>query len=205
MLALVLLKLIPVSIAAIGESAALMVVVGFAVIHFFEHTVVAHLHFGEETHADAMVSKAATLAAFTGLFIHSFFDGFSISAGIQFNYSIGILVFLAVLLHKFPEGLTIGSIMLAAGYSKNVVLYSVIGIGLATILGVIAVTLLATIDETMVGMAFAFSAGVALYVGASDLIPEINKSKDRIPPLVVFAGMLFFYVTDLLVERLLMR
>ncbi|HLA69731.1 MAG TPA: ZIP family metal transporter [Bacteroidota bacterium] len=202
-LALVLMKLIPESIKAIGESAALMVMVGFAVIHFFEHTVVAHLHFGEETHAEVMVSKAATLSAFTGLFIHSFFDGFSISSGMQFNYSIGILVFVAVLLHKFPEGLTIGSIMHAAGYSRNVILLSAIGIGLATMLGVIAVVLMARIDEQLVGMAFAFSAGAAMYVGASDLIPEINKSKDRIPPLVVFAGMLLFYLTDRIVEGLL--
>ncbi len=202
-LALVLLKLIPLSIAAIGESAALMIMVGFGVIHFFEHTVVGHLHFGEETHADVMISKAATLSAFTGLFIHSFFDGFSISSGIQFNYSVGILIFLAVLLHKFPEGLTIGSIMHAAGYSRKVVLSSAIGVGLATILGVVAVILMAKIDQTLVGMAFAFSAGAAMYVGASDLIPEINKSKDRIPPLVVFAGMVLFYFTDRFLEGVL--
>ena len=202
-LALVLLKLIPLSIAAIGESAALMVMVGFGVIHFFEHAVVSHLHFGEETHAEVMMSKAATLSAFTGLFIHSFFDGFSISSGIQFNYSVGILIFLAILLHKFPEGLTIGSIMHAAGYSRRVVLLSAIGVGLATILGVVAVVLLAKIDEKLIGMSFAFSAGAAMYVGASDLIPEINKSKDRIPPLVVFAGMLLFYVTDRFLEGVL--
>lgn len=202
-LALVLLELIPRSIEAIGESAAVMVLVGFATIHFFEHTVVAHLHFGEETHADVMLSKATTLSAFTGLFIHSFFDGFSIASGMQFDYSIGLLVFVAVLLHKFPEGLTIGSIMHAAGYSRNIILLSAIGIGLATVLGVVAVVLIAQVNAELVAMAFAFSAGAAMYVGASDLIPEINKSKDRIPPLIVFAGMLFFYLTDWMVERLL--
>jgi hypothetical protein len=39
-------------------------------------------------------------------------------------------------------------------------------------------------------------------VGASDLIPEINKSKDRIPPLVVFAGMIMFYLSDRILEML---
>lgn len=200
LLALVLMKLIPVSIEKIGESAAVVMMVGFAALHFFEHAVVGHLHFGEETHADVMVSRAATMSAFTGLFVHAFFDGFSISSGMQFDYSIGVLIFIGILLHKFPEGLTIGSIMHAAGYSKRVVLLSASGIGLATVLGVIAVFLISGINEEMVGMAFAFSAGAALYVGASDLIPEINKSRDRIPPLVVFAGMLLFYVTDRIVE-----
>ncbi len=204
-LALVLIKLIPVSIETLGESAALIMMVGFAVLHFFEHTVVGHLHFGEETHADVMLSKAATLSAFGGLFIHAFFDGFSISSGMQFNYEIGILVFIGILLHKFPEGLTIGSIMHAAGYSKKGVLLSALGIGCATVLGVVTVFLIAGIDKKMVGMAFAFSAGAALYVGASDLIPEINKSKDRIPPLIVFAGMLLFYFTDWMFEAVLSR
>ncbi len=202
-LALVVLELIPKSIEAIGESAALVVLAGFASIHFFEHTVVAHLHFGEETHAHVMVSKAATFSAFTGLFIHSFFDGFSISAGMQFDYSIGILIFVAVLLHKFPEGLTIGSIMHAAGYSKNVILLSAVGVGLATVLGVVGVVVMARVNTELIGMAFAFSAGAAMYVGASDLIPEVNKSSDRVPPLIVFAGMLLFYLTDRMLEGLL--
>jgi zinc transporter ZupT len=50
---------------------------------------------------------------------------------------------------------------------------------------------------------FAFSAGIAVYVGASDLIPEINKSKDRIPPLIVFAGMILFYVSERILEGVL--
>jgi len=41
-----------------------------------------------------------------------------------------------------------------------------------------------------------------VYVGASDLIPEINKSKDRIPPLVVFLGMVLFYFSEMLLEGL---
>ncbi len=48
------------------------------------------------------------------------------------------------------------------------------------------------------GAAFAFSAGIATYVGASDLIPEINHSKNRIIPLLVFGGMLLFYGGTLL-------
>ena len=203
-LALVFLKLIPSSIRALGESAMLYCMLGFATIHFFEHTIVGHLHFGEETHSDAMVAKGAGLSAFTGLFVHAFFDGFTISIGFQFNFLLGVLIFFAVLLHKFPEGLTIGSIVVAAGYHRKVALLSTIGLGVATLIGVCTLFVFRNLDSGMVGAGFAFSAGVAVYVGASDLIPEINKSKDRIPPLVVFAGMLMFYVSDQILE-LLMR
>jgi zinc transporter ZupT len=203
-LALVFLKLIPTSIEALGEQAALYIMIGFAVIHFFEHTIVSHFHFGEETHAHVMTSKSAGISAFVGLFIHAFFDGFSISVGLQFDVLLGVLVFFAVLLHKFPEGLTIGSIMLAAGYSKRAVFSAALGIGGATILGVCAVFVFSGMGREAIGIAFAFSAGAATYVGASDLIPEINKSENRIPPLIVFAGMVLFYFTEMLMEGILL-
>ncbi|MBM4169301.1 MAG: ZIP family magnesium transporter [Ignavibacteria bacterium] len=202
-LALVFIKLIPASIEAIGESSAIFVLIGFAAIHFFEHTLVEHLHFGEETHADVMVSRTASISAFVGLLIHAFFDGFSISIGLQFDAMIGVLIFLAVLLHKFPEGLTIGSIMMAAGHHRKTIVLGTLGIGGATMLGTIVALTMGTVDKSILGGAFAFSAGAAAYVGASDLIPEINKSKDRIPPLIVFLGMVLFYLSEMLLEGML--
>lgn len=202
-LALVFLKLIPASIDLLGEKAALFMIIGFATIHFFEHTIVGHLHFGEETHSEVMVSKVASVSAFVGLFIHAFFDGFSISVGLQFDYVIGLLVFVAVLLHKVPEGITIGSIMLAAGHERKTIMLSAIGIGFATLLGTIVALLFGTVSVELIGTAFAFSAGAATYVGASDLIPEINKSEDRIPPIIVFFGMILFYLSNNFLEGLL--
>jgi zinc transporter ZupT len=55
----------------------------------------------------------------------------------------------------------------------------------------------------MAGIAFAFSAGTVVYVGASDLIPEVNTSKSRYPPLLVFAGMLLFYLSEKLLDMIL--
>jgi zinc transporter ZupT len=200
MLALVFLKLVPVSFEFMGVSAAVWILIGFATIHFFEHTIVGHFHFGEETHHDRMMSKTTGYSAFTGLFIHAFFDGLSISVGFQYDLFLGILIFFAILLHKFPEGLTIGSIMTSAGFSRSIVLYSAIGIGLATFLGACSVFLLEHVDAQLAGMAFAFSAGTVTYVGASDLIPEVNKTKNRMPPLLVFGGMILFYASEKLLD-----
>ena len=202
-LALVFLKLVPASFQFVGESAAIWILIGFAAIHFFEHTVVGHLHFGEETHHDVMVSRTTGYSAFTGLFIHAFFDGLSISVGFQYDFFLGLLIFLAILLHKFPEGLTIGSIMTTAGFSRTVVLYSIFGIGLATFLGACSVFLLEHVNIQLVGIAFAFSAGTITYVGASDLIPEVNKTRSRLPPLLVFAGMILFYLSEKLLDLFL--
>jgi zinc and cadmium transporter len=201
-LALVFLELVPESIHAIGAEAPLIMLLGYAVLHFFEHTVVGHLHFGEETHHEIMVTRAASVSAFVGLFIHAFFDGFAISVGMQFDYYLGILIFIAVLLHKIPEGLTIASVMIVAKRERRTSFLASAAIAVATMLGILSAFLLAEINERFVGFAFAFSAGLSTYVGATDLIPEINQSNRRIMPLMVFGGMLLFYVGSKLIGPL---
>jgi ZIP family zinc transporter/zinc and cadmium transporter len=200
-LALVFLELVPESMRSVGVEAPLYMLAGYAVLHFFEHTVVGHLHFGEETHTEVMVSKAASLSTFVGLFIHAFFDGFTISAGMQFNFYAGVLIFVAVLLHKIPEGLTIASVMLAADRRRRTAFLASAAIAVATMLGVVSVFFLAGISERVVGLAFAFSAGLATYVGASDLIPEVNVSRNRVIPLLVFGGMILFYIGTRFLEH----
>jgi zinc transporter ZupT len=195
-LGLVFLKILPESWTIIGAEASLAMLAGFGTLHFFEHTVVGHLHFGEETHKEAMASRMAGLSAFSGLFIHAFFDGLSISVSVQFDVFLGLLVFFAVLLHKFPEGLTIGSIMLSAGFSKRAVMQAALGIGVATVLGAASLMILPTIDEVWVARILAFSAGTVLYVGATDLIPELNTCEERMPPLMVFVGIALFALSE---------
>jgi zinc transporter ZupT len=198
LLALVFLELVPESLKALGAEAPLYMLLGYSVLHFFEHTLVGHLHFGEETHRDIMLTRSASISTFAGLFIHAFFDGFSISVGMQFNFYLGLLIFFAVLLHKIPEGLTIASVMLAADHRRQTAFLASTAIGVATLLGIVSVFLLAGVNQRVVGLAFAFSAGSATYVGASDLIPEINHSRNRVIPLLVFGGMLLFYLGLLL-------
>jgi len=203
LLALVFFELVPESLHMLGTVAPLYILGGFGLLHFFEHTIVGHLHFGEETHRDLMVSGVASTSAFVGLFVHAFFDGLSISAALQYDLMIGTLVFLAIVLHKFPEGLTIASIMLAANRPRARAFAASCAIGVATMLGISVVFVLQNVNEQAVGIAFAFSAGAATYVGASDLIPEINRSGNRVTPLVVFGGIVLFYLSKMMLAQLL--
>ena len=196
LLALVFLKLIPESLELLGPIASIYILVGFAVLHLFEHTLVGHLHFGEEIHSEVMISKAASLSAFSGLVVHAFFDGFFIAAGMAYDFFIGLLVFIAIFLHKLPEGLTMATLMLAARHSRRNAFLASSAIGAATMMGIFVVFLLSEVNAQIVGIAFALSGGIAAYVGASDLIPEINKSGNRITPILVLGGMVLYYISD---------
>ena len=86
--------------------------------------------------------------------------------------------------------------MIAASQPRKNAFLASLAIGVATMLGIVIVFLISGVEKSTVGIAFAFSAGAATYVGASDLIPEVNRSKNRVVPLIVFAGMLLFYLSQ---------
>src|SRR5882724_1495013 len=175
---------------------------GYLLIQLFEHTIAPHFHFGEETHPESFMRPSAAYAAVGGLWIHTFFDGVSIAAAFLVNFRVGLLVFIAILLHKIPEGFTVASIILASGRSSRTALWATIAIGAATLAGVVAVALWRSRVHTAVGYALPFSAGVTLYVAASDLIPEVNRKEERNPmvSIVVFVGVALFYLLHLVIE-----
>jgi zinc transporter ZupT len=175
---------------------------GYLLIQLFEHTIAPHFHFGAETHPESFMKPSAAYTAVGGLWIHTFFDGVSIASAFLVNFKVGILVFIAILLHKMPEGFTVASIMLASGRSEKKALIATAAIGAATLGGVIAVALLESRMNNAIGYALPFSAGVTLYVAASDLIPEVNHKEERNPvvSIVVFVGVALFYLLHLLFE-----
>ena len=175
---------------------------GYLLIQLFEHTLAPHFHFGAETHPESFMKPSAAYTAVGGLWIHTFFDGVSIASAFLVNFKVGILVFIAILLHKMPEGFTVASIMLASGRSTQKALIATAAIGAATLAGVISVALLNSRMSNAVGYALPFSAGVTLYVAASDLIPEVNHKEERNPmvSIVVFVGVALFYLLHRLIE-----
>jgi zinc transporter ZupT len=147
------------------------------------------------------MKPSAAYTAIGGLWIHTFFDGVSIAAAFLVSFRVGLLVFIAILLHKMPEGFTVASIMLASGRSARKALIATAAIGAATLAGVIAVALLQAHVESATAYALPFSAGVTLYVAASDLIPEVNHNEERNPTvsIVVFVGVALFYLLHRLI------
>ena len=114
MLATALTEMIPASLHLEPFRAPLMILLGYFIVHFFEHSWPAHFHFGEETHADQFLNPRVAYTAFGGLAIHTFFDGVAIASGFLISTWLGTVIFGAVILHNIPEGFTVASIMVAA-------------------------------------------------------------------------------------------
>jgi len=197
MLAAAFVRMLPES--AQVPHAFLFVLIGYFGVHLFEHTVAPHFHFGEEIHPEALLRPSAGYLALLGLGVHTLFDGVAIAAGFMIGPALGTVLFLAVLLHKVPEGFTIASIMLAGGQSRGAAVGSGALLGVLTLTGAVATGFLAA---QHVAYALALSAGVTIYVAASDLIPEVNREGGPALGWTVFAGLVLFALADWLVAPL---
>ena len=183
----------------------LLLVGGYLLTQFLEHTIAPHFHLGEEMHSDNMITKSSAYTAVGGLMIHTFFDGVSIAAASQIDAKVGFLVFLAVFLHKFPEGFTIGSMILAAGKGLKQVLWSTAMLGGTTLLGAVIFYFIGTNLGFTVAYALPIASGVTLYVAASDLIPEVNHHGGNRPAvsISIFAGVALFFLLHFALHRFL--
>lgn len=181
-----IVDLFPECIRVIGPSAPVIVLGAYVLVHITQHTIGRHFHFGEETHR---VSEIVSVSALVGLLMHTFVDGVAVASGLLVSPGLGTLVFIAVLLHKFPEGLAISSLFMAAGSGRGKAILAAAALGASTVAGV----LLTGQVEWLQRYGLAVSAGVALYVGASNLVPELQESSGvRIPVSFVAGCGLYF-------------
>jgi ZIP family zinc transporter/zinc and cadmium transporter len=188
MLAVALLGVLP-EVMADGIGGAGYVLAGYLAVHFAQHVFTPHFHFGEETHR---VSRSAGISAMIGLTLHTFFDGVAIASGFLVSGRLRIRHFLAVLLHKLPEGVTIASVMLAGGRGRREALGASAVLGGATVLGV----LLTEQVGPLARHGLALSAGVTLYVAASNLVPEFQAKRGWLTALAFLGGALGFLLTE---------
>jgi zinc and cadmium transporter len=192
MLATSMVEMVPTSLELRGQGAAFLVLLGYLLVHFFEHTVTPHFHFGEETHRDEFLHAHTGYSVLIGLLIHTFFDGIAIASGFIVSDWLGWIIFLAVFLHKIPEGFTVASVMLASGRSRSFAWGASMLLGAATLAGV----LMMAVFRHQVSFGLPLAAGVTIYVAASDLIPEVNKEPGVKMALVVFLGVGFLFLLD---------
>jgi zinc and cadmium transporter len=190
LLSVAFVDLLPEAYARSGRTGASVALGAFLLVHLTQHSIGRHFHFGEERHS---VSRMTSGSALIGLLLHTFVDGLAVASGLLVSTAVGALVFVGVVLHKLPEGLAISSLFMASGSSKRAALGAAAALGLATILGVALTGVIGGLQTY--GMAI--SAGVTIYVGASNLVPELQKRGGWETPLSFVAGCGAYFLTRL--------
>lgn len=126
-----------------------------------------------------------------GIGIHSFLDGVIYS--VTFNVSIftGALAAMGMVLHEFPEGIITFLLLRRGGFShKKAVLWALIAAAFSTPLGaLVSFPFIRQIEDSVLGLMLAFSAGALLYVGATHLLPAVEEENRKYSLFSLLAGI----------------
>lgn len=178
----------------------LMVVLifGFLGIFLMEKLTIIH---SEKQHDAPGHHHHVGLVGAIGLSFHSFLDGLAIGVGFKAGTEIGIVVLLAVVAHDFADGLNTVTFMLATRNSQWRTATLLVIDAIAPVLGALAANVL-RIEPRMLAYQLSFFAGFLLYLGASDLLPQVHERPRAALILSTIAGLVAAGLIVYSLERL---
>jgi len=141
--------------------------------------------------------QGAVWSALSGMGIHAYFEGFAIGAGFHVDPHFGIVVLLALVLHKIPEGVAISTLTMA-GFQERKKAVGAAGIlGICTVFGTVTalwIVDLPWLQGQLAGIALLFSAGILLYVVGTELWPVVNRMEHSQTVWWFLSGILLYYL-----------
>jgi len=161
-------------------------VIGFLAIFLLEKLTIIH---SEKQHDAPGHHHNVGLVGALGLSFHSFLDGLAIGVGFEAGTKVGIVVLLAVVAHDFADGLNTVTFMLASRNNAARTMTLLIVDAVAPVVGALCAGLF-RIEPRLVAYQLSFFAGFLLYLGASDLLPQVHEKPK--------AGLIAFTVAGLL-------
>jgi zinc and cadmium transporter len=181
LLGAVFLHMLPEIGDLLGEVVGWPILAGFLLIFVMERFVFVHAC--EERSCDI---HQMGIPAFLGISLHSLLDGLALGAGLMLPH-LGPVVLLAVIIHKMPDGMSITSILLAAGWEKRRVAALSVLFSLTTPAGaLIAYLFLRSLSPENIAVALGVSAGTFLAIATADILPQVHRIEERNPVTLVF-------------------
>jgi zinc and cadmium transporter len=174
-----------------NDSAPIYLLIGYMGLYLFNRFMTAFV-----CNARDCTDLSIGIIPMLGIGLHSFIDGIIYS--VTFNVSVftGALAAIGMVLHEFPEGIVTFLLLKRAGFSqKKSALYAFLAAAISTPLGtVVSFPFISKIDRATLGNLLAVSAGALVYVGASHLLPAVEKENKKYTLISLGAGILIAVV-----------
>lgn len=170
-----------------SASAPLFLLAGFLTLHLFNRFLQAYVC--QEIGCENLTLGIIPML---GVGLHSFLDGVIYS--VTFNVSIftGILAAIGMVLHEFPEGVVTFLLLERGGFNnKKSAWFAFLAAAISTPLGtLVSYPFIERIERPTLGILLAFSAGALVYVGASHLLPAVERENKKYTLLSMAVGIL---------------
>lgn len=198
--------LLPEAIELSAEGAAFRWVVA-GIVAFFVFEQYLHWFHHHHEHQDKKVKRPTAPLIIIGDTLHNAIDGVAIGAAFLISPPLGIVTAVAVAAHEIPQEIGDFSILLKSGMKRVRVLMWNIVSSLATLVSAVYVFWLGTNNSLPLGAILGLSAGLFIYIAASDLIPTIHQEHKqklvKFPAVLLILGVLVVgVVTEVAHEKI---
>jgi len=175
-----------------GKSRAyIYIALGFVSFFFLERFIYWYHGHGHEADISKTVDRASTKGfAYLNLIgdgIHNFIDGMVIAASFMIGFSTGLATTVAVIFHELPQEMGDYGILVYAGFKRSKALMLNFAAATTVVFGGVSAIFLIGAVEALSGFLIALLAGGFIYLGASELIPELHGERSFRKSVVQFA------------------
>lgn len=178
---------------------------GMLVFFFLERFVHEFHHQHTHEHDEENEHRATVPMVIIGDILHNSIDGVVIAGTFLVSVPLGVATTIAVSMHEIPQEIGDFGLLLHRGVErKRVIIYNVIS-ALATVVAAMITYAVGVRVLEVLPMFLATTAGFFIYIAASDLIPELHRTRrkgtaGRLDPLVLLGGIALIWITVSLLE-----
>lgn len=165
-----------------GDSFFLWILLGFLVFFALEQL----LHWHHCHRAVTNSKKPLTYLILIGDALHNFIGGLAIAGIFLIDIRLGIMAWVAAAAHEIPQELGDFGVLISGGWKKGTALLFNVFSALTFLVGGLVAYMVSS--KINVDFLVPFAAGNFLYIGASDLVPEVNKHSDIVQNFIHFAS-----------------
>ena len=186
LIAVPFLHIIPESLKMTPTAPAFLLA-GFLMLHLTS-TYLEGFVCGKDADAYCRLGVVAAL----GIGFHSFMDGVVYSVTFSVSTLTGVLAATGMILHEFPEGIITFLLLTRSGFSvRSASVYAFVAAAASTPIGtVVSYPFISGLGRSTLGILLALSAGALIYVGATHLLPEAERTHKKYSSLALFGGIL---------------
>lgn len=170
------IHLIPEALEKSSNATATSVLIIFGILSFFILEKLLHWHHHGEDAKENHIHPIGRLILFSDG-VHNFLDGTIIAASFMVSIPVGIATIVAVILHEIPQEIGDFAILVHAGYSRRRALVLNFLSALTAFVGAGTFFVFGELSKSLLDYFLPLAAGGFIYIAASDLIPELHKTK----------------------------
>jgi zinc and cadmium transporter len=170
------LDILPEALESVDEAHPILgaTLAGFLIFFIAERLIMKYFKNKNNTHHHDEHTESLPFLLIAGDCLHNFMDGIVIALAFAADPTLGLSAALAIAAHEIPQEIGDFSILLQLGWKKSRVILVNVLQSLLTIPGVVVGYYLGTQLEPQLPFMLGATAGIFIYIAASDLIPMLH-------------------------------